>query len=258
MRPLWIALLCWCVPNPAWAGAVAVLYFDNQGNPDLEPLRVGLTQMIVTDLASDPKIEVVERTRIQDLLDELKLGHSGRVDPATSARIGQLVGAEYLVLGTYFELAGTLRIDARLVRVQTGEIVAAAGRSGATTDLLGMEKSIAASIAAALEEHAPNPAAATPHEAPAERAAHAKPPNPGDDRTAHAEPPATRTDHADPAPAPTIARKADPLRATLELSRGLVALDAKDEDGARSAFESALDADPTLDAATVELHKLAH
>ncbi len=243
MRSLLFALLCWTVPNPAWAGGIAVLYFDNQGNPDLEPLRVGLTQMVVTDLAADPKLTIVERTRIQEILDELKLGHSGRVDPATSAKIGRLVGAEYLVLGTYFELGGTLRIDARVVRVETGEVVVGAGRSGAVDELFSIEKSIAGILAAGLDATIAGTIMEVPTPSPAPTRKAGEPTRGGRTVQPHA--------------GGTIARKADPVAATMALSRGLVALDAKDQTVARAEFEAALAADPDLDTAKIELSKMA-
>jgi TolB-like protein len=242
MKSWLFALLCAVLPAPAWAGGVAVLYFDNQGNPELEPLRVGLTQMFVTDLAADPKRLIVERTRIQEILDELKLGHSGRVDPATSARIGQLVGAEYLVLGTYFELGGTLRIDARVVRVETGEVVVGAGRSGALSELFSIEKSVVGALAAGLD-------ATLGHTLMEDRL-----PEPEPARKADAPAPGGRTARPHP---DGVARKADPVAATMALSRGLVALDAKDPAAARAEFEAALTADPSLDAAKLELSKMA-
>ena len=105
-------LLCLVVARPASAAdsRVAVLYFENQGNPELEPLKVGLAQMLISDLTGTPGVAMVERTQLQAILNELELGHSGKVDPETAARVGKLLGAEYMVLGTYFEMMGTLRL----------------------------------------------------------------------------------------------------------------------------------------------------
>src|SRR5579884_2972483 len=60
---------------------------------------------------------------LQKLLEEQNLGASGRVDPQTAARIGKLVGARYVVAGTFIDFYGDFRVDARLVNVETGEIV---------------------------------------------------------------------------------------------------------------------------------------
>ncbi|MEW5742928.1 MAG: CsgG/HfaB family protein [Myxococcota bacterium] len=53
---------------------VSVLYFDNNtGRAEYEPLKKGLADMLITDLAQLPGVTVVERERLQAVLDEQKL-----------------------------------------------------------------------------------------------------------------------------------------------------------------------------------------
>jgi len=127
---------------------IAVLYFDYGGKKaDLEPLREGLAQMLITDLAELGEIRVVERARLKTVLEEQKLGASGKVDAATAARLGKLLGARALVLGSYFDLAGTLRVDARVVEVETGKIVRSVGVNGPAADFWALERDLAAKLA---------------------------------------------------------------------------------------------------------------
>jgi TolB-like protein len=122
---------------------LAVLYFDYAGrDPGLEALSKGLAQMLISDLASAEVARVVERDRLQALLTEQKLAQSGKFDPATAARVGKLLGARYLVMGSYFDLLGALRADARLVNVESGQIVKAVGATGPPGDFLGMEQTL--------------------------------------------------------------------------------------------------------------------
>src|SRR5262249_33568253 len=79
------------IAGPARRASVAVLYFDYGGkNEELQALRKGLAQMMITDLAEVSEITVVERTRLNDVLDELKLDRSAKIDPATASRVGKL------------------------------------------------------------------------------------------------------------------------------------------------------------------------
>lgn len=234
MRRLFAVLLASVLLVPdAFAGAVAVLYFENQGNPGLEPLKVGLAQMLITDLQATPGVDVVERARLQALLDELKLGHDGVTDPATAAKVGKLVGAEYLVLGSYFELMGTLRIDARVVHVETGRIVHAAGSHAPTSNFLSMEKELATSIGASLA----GPSASRGTSAP-----------PHADLRASS--PAISTTPTTSSPT------ARPIEAAVAYSEGLMHLDQKDLPRARESFERAVATDPQLEAARAELARL--
>ncbi|MDH3402987.1 MAG: CsgG/HfaB family protein [Acidobacteriota bacterium] len=67
-----------------------------------------LAGMLTNELAATGAFQMVERARLDAILDEQDLGASGRVDPATAAKIGQMVGAQYLVTGTVtaFEESG--------------------------------------------------------------------------------------------------------------------------------------------------------
>ena len=106
----------------------AVMTFENGGSygqdaEDFEALRVGLQQMMTTEFAANNALRVVERSQITALMQEQDLGASGRVDPETAARIGRLVGARFVVLGSFIDFYGDFRLDLRVVNVETSEIV---------------------------------------------------------------------------------------------------------------------------------------
>lgn len=107
---------------------MAVLPFTNggsygQGKEDFEALERGIAGMMISELSANPAARVVEREQIQRLLEEQNLGAQGRIDPQTAARIGKLVGARYVVLGTFIDFYGDFRVDVRLVNTETSEIV---------------------------------------------------------------------------------------------------------------------------------------
>lgn len=107
---------------------IAVMPFDNGGSygqdkENFEALQKGIAGMLISELAQNPAARVVEREDIQKLLDEQNLGGTGRVDPQTAAKVGKLVGARFVVLGTFIDFYGDFRVDARLVNVETSEIV---------------------------------------------------------------------------------------------------------------------------------------
>jgi len=59
-----------------------------------------LSGMLTNELASTEKFRVVERSKLEPVLEEQNLGASGRVKASTAAKIGKLTGAKYLVMGT--------------------------------------------------------------------------------------------------------------------------------------------------------------
>jgi len=115
---------------------IAVLYFQNNStdNHALNAFSKGLCSMMIADMKSAGGYTVVERERIQAVLTELEMAQGTAFDSATASKIGRLVGAEYLVFGSYFELFDKFTINARMVIVETGVIAGASGVCGRSAD----------------------------------------------------------------------------------------------------------------------------
>lgn len=126
---------------------VAILYFENNtAQTCFSPLSKGLCDMMISDFSAEQQFAVVERTRLQEIIKELELEKTRNFDPATSAKIGKLLGAEFLVLGSFFEFMGTFRIDARIVKVETGEVIASVGTAGKADTFEALEKKIVSDL----------------------------------------------------------------------------------------------------------------
>ena len=97
---------------------VAVLPFTLTGHmaDSLEPLGKGLAAAVSYDLFQIKSIRVVERLRLNDILDELNLVKQGVVAKESAPRVGRLVGADYLVN------SNLQFIDSNDVSVQSGII----------------------------------------------------------------------------------------------------------------------------------------
>ena len=110
---------------------IGVWVFENGGSygqeaEDFEALRVGLQQILITELARNPAIRVVERSQLNALIAEQDLA-AGRVDVNTAAQVGRIIGAKFMVLGGFVDWFGDFRLDARIVDCETTEIVKAIG-----------------------------------------------------------------------------------------------------------------------------------
>lgn len=79
---------------------LSVLYFSNStGQPALDALRKGLAFMLMTDLSTIDGLVLVERVKLQALVEEMGLGTSGLVEAGSAPRVGRLLGARFLVSG---------------------------------------------------------------------------------------------------------------------------------------------------------------
>jgi TolB-like protein len=124
---------------------LAVVSFHYQGSDDqYEPLGRGLAEMLTIDLAKVPGLQLVERVRLQTLLDELELGQREAVDPSTAPRMGRLLGAGRMIGGNYNVVSGnSLSVDAAVVSVESGVEPAVESRSGSLSDLFRLQKEVA-------------------------------------------------------------------------------------------------------------------
>ncbi len=113
---------------------ITVFDFNNNSIMDREtyqPLSIGLGQMLLSELGSLSSVSIVERQKLKSILDEIKLSQSGVIDEQTSAKAGKLLGAQYMVFGSYLvNTKGKMRLDARIVQVETGLTVKAAEATG--------------------------------------------------------------------------------------------------------------------------------
>ncbi|PKN34495.1 MAG: hypothetical protein CVU61_08285 [Deltaproteobacteria bacterium HGW-Deltaproteobacteria-19] len=129
---------------PVNDNTLAVSPFGEKGNTEkTQHLRKALAAMIITDLSKAKGIQVVERVRMQKLLDELKLGQSGIVDPATSPRVGRLLGAGKIVSGS---MLGSGSDDLHVLRILTsvasGKDLGDQDARGKTDEFFKMQKAI--------------------------------------------------------------------------------------------------------------------
>jgi TolB-like protein len=176
-RLLPLGLLALCLLGTVASAAdppptVAILYFDYTGKTqELEVLRKGLAQMLISDLSGADTIRIVERDRLEEILAELKLQGTAKIDPQSAVKMGKLLGAKYLVLGGYFDLQGVLRVDARIVEVETGRVLKSFGTNGKPGDFLPVEQTTASDLgqwfAANLKAPSGAPARKTPPRPPA-------------------------------------------------------------------------------------------
>lgn len=99
---------------------VAMNVQDREGEMSLGP---GLAAMVLSELSAYPSVRLVERSRIQQILQEQNLGHEGRLDNQTMSRIGKIVGARYMVVGVLTDIHGSLRFDVDMFNTETSEYV---------------------------------------------------------------------------------------------------------------------------------------
>lgn len=147
-------------PAPGGKPVLTVLYFDNQtGQGDLEVLRKGLADMIITDLVAWDGVAVVEREKLEAVMAELKLQRTAAFDQATAVKVGRFLGAQYVLTGSMISVSPELKIVARLSKAETSELVAGASVRGPQEKLFDLEQELVDQITAGIDLKVKNLAA---------------------------------------------------------------------------------------------------
>lgn len=124
--------------------SIAVLNFRNKTSQQrLNALQKGFALMLITDLAKVEDVVVVERTRMQALIDEMSPGASGPVDDTAAPRVGKLLQAYYVVNGEIYEGAiEELEVRSSLLDVPFESSTDLPPAPGNLDELFRMEKDV--------------------------------------------------------------------------------------------------------------------
>jgi TolB-like protein len=126
---------------------LAVMPFDNNflgaNAADYAALGGGVADLMRGTLLRNPGLRVIERTQLDALMKEQDLGASGRVDAATAARLGRILGAKHMIMGDITtdmdprtRMPNTVTVHVRAVNVETSEIISLGDRIRGRPDQL--------------------------------------------------------------------------------------------------------------------------
>jgi TolB-like protein len=264
---------------------VAVLYFDNNSigadRADYEGIGKGLADLLITDLAANPNVRVVERERIQKLIEEQNLVRSGAIDNQTAVQLGKLLGVRHMITGGFMsDGRGTMVLTARSIEVETGIITNPQRVQAKTDDVLGLIAQLTTRLGTDLRlpaierrvgmaEPAPRQAGDQPsHADHGADKGEAKPADKPADKPAvekaadkPAERPAAQQQRAQrPQAAPRTQQAAAPakldVRTALLYSKALDAEDSGDKSRAVELYRAVLDKFPDMPQARQKLRRL--
>ena len=104
---------------------IAVLDFQVEGNFNEAGVGNIAAEWLTTGLVETGRFEVIERRLIKKIVEEQKFGASGLIDSSSAVRLGRVLGVGTVVAGTVMKLDDYVEINARLLNVETGSIIAA-------------------------------------------------------------------------------------------------------------------------------------
>ena len=118
--------------------SVAVLKFDS--NDNAVELTESVTEKLVTQLVNLRRFRVIERSALNKIMEEQKLGMTGFVDEATAVKVGKLAGADVIILGRINIEIGFAKVSARGIDTETSELIVAKEADSGNTNIETIEK----------------------------------------------------------------------------------------------------------------------
>jgi len=101
--------------------AVAVVRFDRQGRP----LDWNLEERLTEALLGVKRFTLIEKIKIEEVMKEQAFSLTGAVDSASAVRVGKLLGADAIMIGSVNNNDGHVEIDVRLVDAEGGAVITA-------------------------------------------------------------------------------------------------------------------------------------
>jgi len=114
--------------------ALAVLPFQSLGMSN-EMGEVNVVEQMMTTFYNLNRFKLFERTQLEKILEEQKLGMTGVLDASTAAEIGKGIGVDAIVLGAVTRAGRNIQISARLIDTETAEIITAQDELSASTTI---------------------------------------------------------------------------------------------------------------------------
>jgi len=109
-----------------------------------------VAEELITILNAKSGIKVVERRLLHKVMEEHGLALSAMLERSTVKRLGALLGADAVCTGTVAELGPAVRVNARLIDVETGVVISAAS---ADMDKAGAPAQLSTIRPANIERH---------------------------------------------------------------------------------------------------------
>ena len=135
-----VAMLFSCVHPISYetGTTIAVWDLDNLSTSDNTPIDLGeLFSAEIITVMRKGRYSIVERERLLLVLEELRLGTTPLVDESARLALGRIVGAQLMVFGGYQIIEKMMRVDLRMVEVESGKVLKAVQKTTSATDLSG-------------------------------------------------------------------------------------------------------------------------
>ncbi len=142
------------VPREQRKGLVVLNFKNNTPKSramEFKPWEFGLASMLMTDIESIGLFNIISKERLKDVVKEQEFQLSGMVKAKDMVSLGKMVGAKYILTGSFMEMKGNLRIEVQVFSVESGSQLGTSSVTGKTDDFFALEKELVTKISKTLD-----------------------------------------------------------------------------------------------------------
>jgi len=105
---------------------IAVIPFSYADNTSSTKDGSIISERLTMKLINLQKFEIIERSVLNKVLDELKLQNSGVIDASSAKELGKVLGVDAIITGTLIQTAdGRIEVNARIIKTETAQAIGA-------------------------------------------------------------------------------------------------------------------------------------
>ncbi len=128
---------------------ISVMKFDDRSikTKDYAPWSMGIPEMIMESLGAIPHYKVVSRDYLlTKVIKEQEFQLLGATDQASAVKLGNLMNAQYIVVGSFQVFNDQLIINAKVISVETGQIIIQTSVKGDLDEFYKVQNDLAVRI----------------------------------------------------------------------------------------------------------------
>ena len=132
---------------------VAVLGFKNlRGDKETDWVGAATAETLITKLTGVKALLIVEREQVKKVIQEQDFQQTDITNPETAVKAGRVFGAQSVVIGSFAVGGGRVLLNARIVDVETSEVLNAAALSGGEAELMDLPIQLADAVIESLSK----------------------------------------------------------------------------------------------------------
>jgi len=128
---------------------ISVMKFEDRSirTKDFSPWTMGIPEMIMETLGAIPYYKVVSRDyMLTKVINEQEFQLLGATDPGSAVKLGNMMNAQYIVVGSFQVFNDKLTINAKVISVETGQIVVQSSVNGKLDEFYKQQNDLAIHI----------------------------------------------------------------------------------------------------------------